>query len=106
MLGDGGGAVAGDIGNDDAAFFGGDDIDHIEAGGGDADVFQIWQLGDDFTCERRFVGDDDLGSGAAGDGLIQRRARMHFTGGDGFERLPGEVARICGVGVEKNDFHG
>ena len=105
VLRDCGRAVTGDIGDDDAALFGSDDIDHIEAGGGDANVFEVWQRGDDFAGERGFVGDDDLGTGTAGHGLIERGSRVHFTWGDGFERLPGEVAGIGGVGVEENDFH-
>ena len=68
-------------------------------------VVQIWQRRDDFTRQGSLVGDHDLRSRTTNHGLIHRRARMHLARSDGFERLPGQVARIRGMGVEKNDFH-
>src|SRR5262249_36841408 len=50
-------AVGGDVRDGDAALFRGLDIDDVVAGGEDADVAELWELGEDIAGKRRLVGE-------------------------------------------------
>ena len=55
------GAVGRNVGYDNAAFFGGLDVDHIEACGLYADVFESGQFCDGLSIHLYFVDEDDVG---------------------------------------------
>ena len=95
--------IAPDIGDDDAAFEAGVDVDPVVAGGGYRNHAQRRQPGDGFGINADLVDDGDIGPGKAGDDVGPLAVRVTrppvFAGGP----VQGN-AGTEGVTVEMNDI--
>ena len=99
MLGDGGGAVSGNIGDHKPAFFGGGEIDGIPAGGEDADVGQVGSLFDGGGAEDGLVQHDRFSGADPGEGVGRGGAVINRAVGQFLEGSPGEIAGVGGIGI-------
>lgn len=79
VLGDAVGGIAGDIADRDSVGFGRLEVDAIDPGGADKDELEIGAGLEDVCGDENFVGDDDVGSLATGDGF---RGRGRREGGE------------------------
>ena len=104
VLGDGRGAVAGHVGNDQSPLPGGGQIDGIATGGKDADISQPGGGGDGAGIQNGLVQQDGVGLADAFRDFRGRRAVMDHAVGEGFQGGPGEVAGVGGMGIQNHEF--
>ena len=104
-LGNSRATVAGNVGHRDATLGCCLDIDDVVACGCDSNVAQLRQCLNDLAIEDRLVGDDRLGTGAAGNRFIQWCAIIDLADADLFEGLPAKVTGVCCVGIKEDNLH-
>ena len=104
-LGDGGRAVGGDVAHGDAALARGVEVHGVHAGGEQADVAALGELGDHGGAQDGLVGDDDLGVAGAFDDEVRGRAVVERAVAQRLEFAPVHVAGVDAEGIENDDFH-
>ena len=100
-----GGPVGGDVGDDNSLPPRRVDVDHVVAGGQDADVFQVRQARQRVRGERRLVGEHGGGAASARGDLGGGRAVVDHDLAELAQGVPGEISRIQAVPVKHYDFH-
>ena len=105
VLGDGVGAVDGNVGHGDAARARGLDVDDVVTGGEDADELQLRELGEGLRRQRRLVGQENVRVEGPFDNLIHGRAIVADEFTELGDIVPGIVTGVQRGAVEYNDFH-
>ena len=99
-------AVGGHVGDRNAAFACGVQIDDVVSGREDADIPDGGTLFKDIPAEHGFVGDDDFGVSDAGDNFSGQCMSVDGQIAQSGKPVPGEITGIEGFPVENDNAHG
>ena len=98
-MGYGVGAVGGNIGDDDSAFFGGSGVYDVISGGQHTDILQFGQCRHVFSGEYSFVGQQDFCTSSAFQYFRRGGAVVDGALAQGLQFVPAEVAGVGGIAV-------
>jgi len=104
-LRDGIGAVGGNIRDDDAALLRALNIDNVETGRCDADVFQAGQAVHHLGGDGDFVRESGIGGMEAADDFGGRGAFENLAFAQRAQSVPGQISRIQRVSIQHDNLH-
>ena len=101
----GSGAIGGDVGHGNVAFFGRSHIHHVVAGSQYAHVTKLRTCVHGFRRDGALVDDDGFGITDAGHDFIGLGAVVYRQGAKAFKALPAQIPGVFGISVQDYDFH-